>query len=339
MRGRSAILPGAVGLECAMLAPRILFVKLSSLGDIVHSLPAITDLAERRPDAHVAWVVEEAYVDLVKLHPAVAEAIAFNLRSLRGNPLRASGWRRIALSRRGMGSGGWDYVIDAQGLIKSAIVARFARAPAFGLDAKSARERLAARFYDVKITVPRTLHAVDRNRKLVGEIFGYRPEGAPRYGLTRPESPPAWVPAGRYVVMLHAASHAEKRWPEERWIALGKMLAGHDYAMVLPGGTPAERTAAARIAAKLPGALAAPAMSLTEAAALLGHAAGAVGVDTGLTHLAVALGVPTVGIYCATLPEQTGLRGNGHAFNVGRPGAPPPVEAVAAAIGLGSQDE
>ena len=322
-----------------MPAPRILLVKLSSLGDIVHSLPAVTDLAERRPDAHVAWVVEEAYVDLVKLHPAVSEAIAFNLRSLRRNPLRASGWRRMALTRRGVGSGGWDYVVDAQGLVKSAMVAKFARAPAFGLDAKSARERLAARFYDVRIAVPWQLHAVDRNRKLLGEVFGYAPEGAARYGLARPASPPAWVGTDRYIVMLHAASHARKRWPEERWIALGRMLAEHEYTLVLPGGTSAERAAAARIAAALPRALAAPAMSLGEAAALLGHAAGVIGVDTGLTHLAVALGVPTVGIYCATRPEQTGLHGAVHAFNVGGPGAAPSVEAVAAAIGLGSREE
>jgi lipopolysaccharide heptosyltransferase I len=339
MRERSAILPVAVGLECAMPAPRILFVKLSSLGDIVHTLPAVTDLAERRPGAHVAWVVEEAYVDLVKLHPAVAEAIPFNLRSLRRNPLRPSGWRRIAGARRGVGEGGWDYVVDAQGLIKSAIVTKFARAPAFGLDAKSARERLAARFYDVKIPVSWSLHAVDRNRKLLGEIFGYSPQGEARYGLTRAAERPAWAPQGRYIVMLHAASRAEKRWPQERWIALGQLLARHDYAMVLPGGTTAERAVSARIAAELPNAMAAPEMSLGEVAALLGHASGVVGVDTGLTHLAVALGVPTVGIYCATQPDLTGLHGGGHAVNVGGRGAAPSVEAVGAAIGLGSQEE
>ena len=321
-----------------MPAPRILFVKLSSLGDIVHSLPAITDLAERRPDAHVAWAVEEAYVDLVKLHPAVGETIAFNLRGLRRSPLRPSAWRRMATARRAVRSGRWDYVVDAQGLLKSAYVAQLARAPAFGLDRKSARERLAARFYDVKIPVPWSLHAVERNRKLVGEIFGYRPEGAARYGLAPPAAQPSWAPAERYAVLLHAASHAEKRWPEERWIALGHLLAQHGLALVLPGGTPAERAAAARMARALPDAMAAPAMSLDEAAALLGHAKVVVGVDTGLTHLAAALGVPTVGIYCATQPEETGVHGAAHAFNVGARGASPSVEAVAAAIGLGSRE-
>jgi heptosyltransferase-1 len=322
-----------------MPAPRILFVKLSSLGDVVHHLPAVTDLALHRPDAHVAWIVEEAYVDLVKLHPAVAEAIPVNLRGLRRNPLSVSGWRRIAGTRRAVRSHGWDYVIDAQGLIKSAMVSRFARAPAFGLDAGSARERTAARFYDVKIGVPRNQHAVERNRQLVGEVFGYRPDGTARYGLERPGAPPEWAPAERYIVMLHAASRAAKRWPEERWVDLGRMLSESGYAIMLPGGTAEERAVAARIAAAIPNATAAPATTLAQAAALLAHAEGVVGVDTGLTHLAVALGVPTVGIYCATRPELTGLHGSGHAFNVGGAGQSPGVDAVAAAIGLGGQDE
>ena len=120
---------------------------------------------------------------------------------------------------------------------------------------------------------------------------------------------------------------------------VGKMLGQHEYAMVLPGGTPAERAVSARMAAELPHAMAAPAMSIGEVAALLSHASGVVGVDTGLTHLAVALGMPTVGIYCATQPDLTGLHGGDHAVNVGGRGAAPSVEAVGAAIGLGSQEE
>jgi heptosyltransferase-1 len=322
-----------------MPAPRILFVKLSSLGDIVHHLPAVTDLAERFPGARIGWVVEEAYVDLVKLHPAVVEAYAVNLRSLRRNPLRAASWRRIAATRGALARSDWDYVVDAQGLVKSAIVARFTRAPAFGLDAKSARERLAARFYDVKIPVARDLHAVERNRRLLGEIFGYRPEAPARYGLAPPGAPPAWAPSERYVVMLHAASRAAKRWPEDRWKALARMLAAQGYAIVFPGGSDAERAAGARLASGVTFAMAAPAMSLVEAAALLARAEGVVGVDTGLTHLAVALGVPTVGVYCATDPALTGLHGGLNAFNVGGVGKAPTPEAVAAAIGLGSQEE
>src|SRR5512140_1880490 len=213
-----------------MPGPRVLFVKLSSLGDVIHHLPAVTDLAAMRPDARIAWAVEEAYADLVTLHPAVSEAIPVGLRGLRRAPLSRASWGRMARARRAIRSRPWDFVIDTQGLAKSAVVARFARAPVFGLDARSAREGIAARLYDVKVRVARDLHAVERNRLLVATVFGYAPQGPARYGLLRPDAAPGWAPAGRYVAMLHAASRAAKRWPDERWIALGKVLGEQGYA-------------------------------------------------------------------------------------------------------------
>jgi heptosyltransferase-1 len=173
----------------------------------------------------------------------------------------------------------------------------------------------------------------------VGQVFGYAPRGTARYGLERPAAAPAWAPAERYVVMLHAASRASKRWPEERWVALGRMLSEQGSAIVFPGGTAEERAVAARLASAVEGAIAAPAMNLEEAAALLGHASAVVGVDTGLTHLAVALGVPTVGIYSATNPGLTGLHGGAHATNVGALGEPPSVDAVAASLASGGAEE
>jgi heptosyltransferase-1 len=155
------------------------------------------------------------------------------------------------------------------------------------------------------------------------------------YGLSAPPAAPSWAPSQPYAVLLHAASRAPKAWPDDRWIALGALVSAAGYACVLPGGTPAEREHAARLARAIPGALAAPATSLAEAAALIGHASLVAGVDTGLTHLAVALGRPTAGIYCATRPELTGLHGP-NAVNLGGPGQPPSAEAVAAALGLGS---
>ena len=139
-----------------MPAPRVLFVKLSSLGDVIHHLPAVTDLAEHRPDARIAWAVEEAYAPLVRLHPAVEEVVPVGLRSLRGNPLERSRWSRLAEARRALARGGWDYVIDSQGLLKSALVARAASGIRFGMDRKSSRERIAARFYDVRLPVARS---------------------------------------------------------------------------------------------------------------------------------------------------------------------------------------
>jgi heptosyltransferase-1 len=318
-------------------APRILFVKLSSLGDVVHHLPAITDVRERWPNAHVAWAIEPAYADLVRLHPAVDEPIAVNLRSLRRAWFRPSEWRAFSASRRALREGRWDYVVDTQGLIKSAWVARSARGARFGFDAASARERFATRFYDVRLPVARRMHAVERNRRLAASVFGYRLAGAPDYGLRAPEMPPAWAPQRPYLVMLHAASHRQKLWPEAYWVELGQKVAAAGYASVFPAGTPAERAAAHRIALDVPDSSVAPPASLTELAALIARSWAVVGVDTGLTHLAVALRRPTVGIYCATEPQLTGLHGDDHAVNLGGPRAPPSPAQVAAALGVGDR--
>jgi heptosyltransferase-1 len=319
-----------------MRSPRILFVKLSSLGDVVHHLPAVTDVRERWPNAHMAWAIEPAYVDLVRLHPAVDEPIAVNLRSLRRGWFRPSEWRALGESRRTLREGRWDYVVDTQGLIKSAVIARSARGARFCFDGASARERLATRFYDVRLPVARRMHAVERNRRLAASVFGYRPGGAADYGLRAPDAPPAWAPTGPYIVMLHAASHRQKLWPEAYWVELGQKLAAAGYASVLPAGTPAERAAAHRIALDIAGSLVAPPATLTELAALIAHAWAVVGVDTGLTHLAVALARPTIGLYCATEPQLTGLHGGDQAVSLGGPGSPPSAAQVAAALGLGN---
>ena len=312
---------------------RVLFVKLSSLGDVIHHLPAVTDLARRRPEAYIAWAVEEAYAGLVRLHPAVKESIAVPLRALRLRPREMARWREAAAARRRLAAGSWDAIVDSQGLVKSAMVARAAHGRRFGLDRGSAREPAAAWFYDEAIAVPRAMHAVERNRLLVARTFGYEPTGAADYGLDAPAPLPAWAPRERYAVLLHAASRPSKQWPRESWIALARELAQGGYATVLPGGTEAERQAAAAIARAAPGALAAPAMDLVTAAALLAGAQCVAGVDTGLTHLAVALRRPTAGIYCATDPGLTGLHGEG-ARSLGGPGRQPAVAEVLHALGL-----
>jgi heptosyltransferase-1 len=322
-----------------MTAPRILFVKLSSLGDVVHNFPAITDVRRRWPNAHVAWAVESAYAGLVQLHPAVTQPIPVNLRSLRRAPHRAAEWRALGLSRSAIAAGRWDYIIDSQGLLKSALVGAWARGARFGLDAKSARERIASRFYDVRLPVARRMHAVERNRLLAAQVFGYSIDGSPaRYGLAPPPAALPWAPASRYIVMLHAASHRRKMWPEAYWVELGQQLAAAGYACVLPAGTESERATAHRIAMDVPESQVAPPCDLPELAALLSHAWAVVGVDTGLTHLAVALGRPTVGIYCATEPLLTGLHGE-QAVNLGGPDAPPSPDDVAKALGVGAAAE
>ena len=317
-----------------MPAQRILFVKLSSLGDVVHNFPAVTDLARRHPGSHIAWAVEEAYAELVRLHPAVRESIPIGLRAVRDAPLDRERWSRVFAARRALQGPRWDRIVDTQGLLKSALVAASAPGPAFGMDRASAREPIAAAFYRRGFAVPRALHAVERNRRLVAQVFGYEASGPADYGLEVPPYPPVWAPRGHYVVLLHAASRADKRWPDEHWISLARRLAEEGYGTVFPGGTEAERLAAGRLALLVPGGISAPAMDLWTAATLLAHASFVVGVDTGLTHLAVALGRPTIGLYVATDPRLTGLHG-AEATSLGAPGRAPTVAEVLGALGIG----
>jgi heptosyltransferase-1 len=312
-----------------MPAPRALFVKLSSLGDVIHLFPAISDLRANRPEIAIDWAVEEAYAPLVRLHPAVLRAIPVGLRRLRSSPLARAAWGALSEARAELRKVTYDWIVDPQGLLKSVAVARLARGPVFGYDRRSIRERAAARFYDQTLAVPKRLHAVERNRRLAGAVFGYSPEGPPDYGLSAPPGAPSWAPDGRYVVALHASSRLDKRWPDERWIALASRLRAEAITVVYPGGSAAERAQAARLATASPGASAAPAMTLPEAAGLLAHASAVIGVDTGLTHLAVALGTPTVGLYVATQPGLTGLLGGDRAVNLGSPGEVPSVDQVA----------
>lgn len=311
-----------------MPAPRVLFVKLSSLGDVIHHFPAVSDLRAHRPEVVIDWAVEEAYAPLVGLHPAVSRAIPVGLRRLKSGLLAPSAWGALSAARRALRETPYDWIVDAQGLLKSVAAARLARGPVFGYDRASIREKAAARFYDQALPVPRKLHAVERNRRLAGAVFGYSPAGPPDYGLATPARAPAWVPAGPYVVALHASSRRDKQWPDERWTALAERLRGRGIAVVYPGGSDAERARAGRLAAASAGAVAAPAIALPEAAALLAHAAAVVGVDTGLTHLAVALGAPTVGLYVSTQPGLTGLHGGPQAVNLGGPGKAPGVDEV-----------
>ncbi|MFC0239762.1 lipopolysaccharide heptosyltransferase I [Rhodopseudomonas telluris] len=306
----------------------ILIIKTSSLGDVVHQMPAITDAARAVPGLRLTWVVEEAFAPLAQLHPSVAEVIPVATRRWRSKLTARGTWREIADFNTRLREPDFDKVIDTQGLIRSAIIARLAHGERHGYDAGSIREPLAARFYDVTHTVGRSLHAVTRNRLLTALSLGYQPPDEIDYGLIAPPR----VHEGAYAVLLHGTSRTSKEWRAEDWIETGRWLQARGIEVVLPWGTETERQTADRLSAEIAGSRVLPKQRLDLTAQVIANAALVVGVDTGLMHLAAAYRVPLVGIYVSTDPGLTGPVGSGPMTVLGgKSGAPSARQAIDAA--------
>jgi heptosyltransferase-1 len=311
--------------------PRILIVKTSSLGDVVHNCPAVTDIARGIPGAVIDWLVEESFAEVAALHRSVRRVIPVAIRRWRGELLSSDAWFEFGKFRRALRSERYDFVIDSQGLVKSALVAMLARGPKHGFDRASAREPFAARFYGTRHAVPGGLHAVERNRRLAAAALGYVLEDACDYGLHVADDAPLQVcaPASTpYALLFTMTSRDDKLWPEEHWRSLGATLEARGIHCLLPWGSEEEKRRCARIATAIRGAVVPRHMTLAELACLARKAHCVVGVDTGLTHLAVALDVPVVGLYCGSVPALTGLHGGKWVRNLGNVGTPPSVAEV-----------
>jgi heptosyltransferase I len=311
--------------------PRILIVKTSSLGDVVHNCPAVTDIARALPGTEIDWVVEEAFVEVAALHRSVRRVIPVAIRRWRGDLLSASTWVEFNRFRSTLSAERYDYVIDSQGLVKSAVVSFLANGPKHGFDRASAREPFAARFYDTCHAVPLDLHAVDRNRRLAAAALGYTLQEDCDYGLRVADVAPIQA-RSPFALLLTMTSRDDKLWPEEHWRALGTALEGRGMHCLLPWGNVEEKRRCARIATAIRGAVVPRRMTLAELAALTRKARCVVGVDTGLAHLAAALDVPVVGLYCGSDPGLTGLHGGKWVRNLGNAGKPPPVAQVLEAL-------
>ena len=285
----------------------ILFVKTSSLGDVVHHMPAVTDAARHYPDRKLAWIVEEDFAPLVRLHPAVGEVIPVSTRRWRSAPFAPSTWNEIGAFRAALRARDDEIAIDTQGLIRSALIVRGARGEKHGYDRKSIREPLASSVYDVTHTVSRELHAVTRNRTLTALALGYRLDATVDYGL--PRSKPAG--ATPYAILQHGTSRVAKEWREVDWIGLGQWLVKRGLEVVLPWGTQAERARSERLANAIKGSRIMPRQPLDMTAQTFAGASLVVGVDTGLLHLAAACRVPLLAIFIATDPGLTGPVGSG----------------------------
>lgn len=318
--------------------PAVLLVKTSSLGDVVHNLPVVSDIIRHMPGADIDWVVEEGIAALPGLHPGVRRVIPVAMRRWRRGVFAASTWREIAALVRSLRAQRYDYVIDTQGLIKSAVIATLAKGPTAGQDRHSAREPLAALFYTRAFRVPRDRHAVTRNRELAASAIGYHLDaGVLDYGLRAPVDPEALAALpDRYVMCLHGTARVAKRWPDEHWVELGRWLVARGLTPVFSWGSDQERAQAAAIAGSAPGVVVPrERLALSKLPSILAKADFVVGVDTGLVHLAVALDRPTVGIYVDSWPRLSGaFPGDpARAVNLGGVGQPPAVGEVTVALG------
>ncbi|GLH30947.1 MULTISPECIES: lipopolysaccharide heptosyltransferase I [Pseudomonas] len=287
---------------------RVLIIKTSSLGDVIHTLPALTDAAHAIPGIRFDWVVEEGFAEIPSWHPAVDQVIPVAIRRWRKNvwqTIKSGEWKAFKQRVR---ERKYDLVIDAQGLVKSAWLTRYVKAPVAGLDRYSAREGLASRFYDRRLSVAVGQHAVERVRQLFAMALAYDlPEGIGNYGLDldRLQLPPA----APYVVFLHGTTWATKHWPEAYWRELAERLGRSRLQVCLPWGNQAEKDRAERIAQGLNNCQVLPRLNLAGVARVLAAAKACVAVDTGLGHLAAALDVPTISLFGPTNPGLTGAYG------------------------------
>lgn len=308
---------------------RVLVVKTSSMGDVVHTLATVTDMARVFPGLSVDWLVEAPFASIAALHPAVRRVIPLSWRKWRKSLWRASTWAAMQACRAELRAQSYDAIIDFQGLLKSVLWAGQARGPRLGYDRHSIREPLASFFYSRVVQVPKQLQAVERSRRLAALHLGYEvPASTPDFGLRPPAS--GWMPASRpYVVLIPCASRIEKRWPLAHWQTLLAQCVGQGFQVVVLWGSKEEQSLAEEVAmGSSSGATVPPFLTVRDAAAVLAGAQVVVGLDTGFTHLAAAFGVPTVGIYCDHEPGLAGVTGGGFVRSLGGRGMSPPFDDV-----------
>ncbi len=286
---------------------KVLIVKTSSLGDLIHTLPAVTDAAKAIPGIRFDWITEENFAEIPIWHSAVDKVIPIAIRRWRKQ------WNQPEISKavRALRKEHYDVVIDAQGLIKSAIITRLAKGVRYGLDSRSCREPLSSLAYQTKINIPRNQHAIDRVRRLFANALNYTfDETTLDYGLDRK----SFLKGNneRYLVFLHGTTWESKLYPEQQWLALAQLADKEGLKVYFPWGNTEEKERAEYYAAQCNNAAVPERMNLSKMAGFIASAEGVIGVDTGLTHLSAALDVPGVTLYCSTSPSLTGTKGKQH---------------------------
>jgi heptosyltransferase-1 len=323
---------------------KILLVKLSSLGDVVHALPVVQDIRAALPGAQIDWVVEKSFAPLLARCPGLHRVIPCEIRRWRKSPLAAATRREWHAFRVQLQQEAYDAVIDLQGLTKSAVVARLAQLAPGGQRYALANQTEGSAYEaptrwvaDVAIRIAPHTHAVQRSRELAARALGYTLQSAPNFGLKVPldqegrvQSAPEKI-ANR-VAFVHGTSRTDKEWPLGHWIALGQRLNAAGYQVALPHGSASELLTSRAIADALnerepASAIVWPLLALDALTEELAQCAGVIGVDSGVSHIAVALDLPHVQLYNFNTAWRTGPNPAGRQISVfAQP--TPSVEAV-----------
>ena len=293
------------------MSKRVLLIKLTSMGDLMHALPAITDARRVVPDIEFDWVVDEAFAEVASWHKAVRQIIPSAHRRWKKNLTQCIANGQLKAFYRKLNADDYDVILDAQNNLKSALITRLRRGQSHGLDKTSIREKPAHWAYHYHHKVDKAQHAITRQRQLFAEAIGYEmPQTVPDYGIDRSRMvlPDIDLP-NHYLVFVHNASWTTKLWPESHWHQLIEKAAQAGYNVVLPCGNDEELQRAQRLGAIHDNATALPKLSLSQIGAILDNAVGAVCCDTGLCHLAAVLGVPSVSFYGPTSAALIGATG------------------------------
>jgi len=287
---------------------RVLIVKTSSMGDVLHTLPALTDAMQAIAGIRFDWVVEEGFAQIPAWHEAVDRVIPVALRRWRKAWFSAPVKAERRAFRETLRAVHYDAVIDAQGLVKSAaLVTRLAHGLKHGMDWQTAREPLASLFYNRRHHIAKQQHAVERTRELFAKSLGYRkPQTQGDYAIAKHLATNLNADRGQYAVFLHATTRDDKHWPEANWRELISLLAESGVRIKLPWGAPHEEARAKRLAQGFDYVDVLPRMSLEEVARVLAGGKYVVSVDTGLSHLTAALDRPNITLYGPTDPGLIG---------------------------------
>lgn len=330
---------------------KILIVRVSSLGDVVHNMPMVADILRHFPEAQIDWVVEEGYASLVRLNSGVRNVIPFALRRWRKSLTSLATRTEIADFYQLLRRTEYDLVFDTQGLFKTGLVMRMARLAPGGkrvglgnATEGSGYESVSRIFHTMSVPVAVRSHAVMRARLVAAAALGYVVEGPADFNLRAPDLSPSslpdsasiaprpWLPSQPYAVFFHGTARDEKQWPIANWIQLAQRLAERPLPVLLPWGNAVEKMAAERLATQIPDGRVLPKLSTIDAVILAQRAALVVGVDTGLTHIAAAYHRPTVELYCDSPRWKTEGNWSPNIINLGDEGTPPSVTEVLAAV-------